>query len=87
MPRQSCANLLTRSPSVTQCTVENSVAKDLHFPISLGKYLVFARLAPGHISHATQDTCHCSEASRVEGFGFRQPDRNPSWEDYEYQHL
>lgn len=88
MSRQSCANcLLTISPSVPECTVENSVAKALHFPVSLGKYLVFAMLAPGRISHATQFMCHCVEASRVEGFGFGQPDRNLSWEDYEYQHL
>lgn len=43
MSRQSCANcLLTIFPSVAQCTVENSVAKVLCFPISLGKYLVVA---------------------------------------------
>lgn len=84
--RQSCANCLhTTFPSVTWCTVENSVAKALCFPISLGKYLVFAMLAPGHTSHATQAVCHYVEVSRSEGFG--EPDSNPSWEDYEYQHL
>lgn len=88
MSRQSCANcLLTIFLSVTQCTVENSDAKALPFPVSLRKYLVFAMLAPGHLSHATQDTRHCAEASRSEGFGFGQPYRNHSWEDYEYQHL
>lgn len=86
--RQSCANcLLTIFPSVTWCTVENSVTKALHFPISLGKYLVFAMLAPGHISRATQAVCHYVEASRSESFGFGKPDSSPSWEDYEYQHL
>lgn len=87
MSRQSCANcLLTIFPSVTQCTVENSVAKVLCFPISLGKCLVFATLAPAHISHATQAVCHCVEASRSEGFSFGEPDSNPREND-EYQHL
>lgn len=87
MSRQSCANCLLRIfPSVTQCTVENSVAKALCFPISLEKYLVFAMLAPGHTSHARHAVCHCAEASRSEGFGFGEPDSNPSWEDYEYPH-
>lgn len=88
MSQQSCANCLLKIfPSVTQCTVENSVATALHFSISLGKYLVFATLAPGHLSHAMQAVCHCVEASRSEDFGFAEPDSNPSWEDYEYQHL
>lgn len=58
----------------------NGVAKALHVPISLWRYLVLATLAPGLISK--QCVCHCVEASRFEGFG--EPDSNPSWEDYEY---